>query len=331
MQSGRLAPSQPRIDTLTRINLGDLMSVRSVTPWSRFTLALRLLVAVGLLPLSLVLSGCGSTAQPPTPGTAAETPSAEPTSEPSETQAPTETATPTETESPSPEANPFITEQFKELDAMTLEEFSEQPLELRLAYRSAFFYKFKDPEWTGFVTSRYNSELWESNPLLTKPTLEDTDTDIATQQFFGEVAASTGEFIDSDAEDYSRKNSLESAEKLALSGFMQSLNEMDEQTKLVYEKQVKRIESSFSDGIPGIDALITVDTTRAENVNEDVDGKIYTTRIVRTRFDNQEDGTKWATGNKFVFIEGNINGHTIDQWLILESQEIPTNNIPLQK
>lgn len=304
------------------------MSVRSVTPWSRFTLALRLLVAVGLLPLSLVLSGCGSTAQPPTPGTAAETPGVEPTSEPSETQAPTETATPTETESPSPEANPFITERFKELDAMTLEEFEEQPREDRAAYMAAFMYKFSDPEWQYAVTDT-DGTLQLNNPVLGVSSLENSGEEIAYQQFFKERAAGAVEFIDSDPDEYVREYSLRDGQKLAAAQFYFSPSEMDEQTKIVYDKQLERVEESFDDNASGVSGDITVSEKENDNQLKEIDGKEQTTRVVGMRIDDTDK--KWATSFEFVYVKDVVDGKPVNQWTISKASMMPTNFIPIEK
>ena len=323
--------SRERIPSVMPLNNGENPSDRNSDKLSFPRRVVIGALAVGAATGSaLGLTGCyptsaqGNEATPT--ASAPETPSAEPTSEPSETQAPTETATPTETESPSPEANPFITERFKELDAMTLEEFEEQPREDRAAYMAAFMYKFSDPEWTNAVTKQYS----DSNPMLGISTINNTDSEIAHQQFFKEKIAGAVEYIDSNNEDYGREYNKEAGEKLVAAQFYFSPSEMDEETRVTYEKQLERVKESFDDDASGISGDITVKEYN-HSATRKLNGEEQPVRRFAMRIDNPYENTKWANELEVTYVTDTIGEKPVGQWMIVKALTIATNLVPIEK
>ena len=282
-----------------------------------------------------LLTACNSTevGAVPKPNETTTTTSASATPSPDVTPLPTASETPTseptETAPVAQETNPFITERFKELESMSLKEFEEQPREDRVAYMAAYLEKFKDPEWAAALRSAYDPTLSENNPILGVANPDNTTLEIAKQQFVKEMTAATSEFIDADPHDYGRATDKTAliAQKLVAAQYYHPFSEMDEQTRYAYESQLERVEEIAKEGNPSTDGLLTLEGEH-QNVVEEVNGQEMTMRKHVVRIDSDKE--KWATHMISVYVEDEINGQQINQWLILEAMDIPIGTVQLK-
>ena len=143
------------------------------------------------------------------------------------------------------------------------------------------------------------------------------------------MTAATSEFIDADPHDYGRSTDKTAliARKLVAAQYHDSPSEMDEPTQGAYKSQLERVEEAAKEGIPGIDGLLTLEGEH-QNVVEEVNGQEMIKRKHVVRIDSDEE--KWATHMISVYVEDEINGQQINQWLILEAMDIPIGTVQLK-